>query len=103
MEKLQKYIIDYFIRELTMPTVREIGAEFGWRSTNAVWKKLKVLEYCGIIRKHLGKYTLNPKVFYFRLEEMKEHDDSDYWKIKKKYYDRIAKSKDLACTKIVCI
>lgn len=91
MEKLQKYIIDYFLKELTMPTVREICLEFGWQSTNAVWRKLKVLEYCGVIRKHLGKYTLNPKIFYFKLEETKEPDDSEYWKIKKEYYERVVK------------
>ena len=89
MEELEKYIIDYFITTLTMPTVREIALNFSWASTNAVWKKLKVLESCGIICKHLGKYTLNPSVFRFHLERPENPDDSEYWRQKNAYFERV--------------
>lgn len=87
-EKVQDYLVEYFKKELTMPTVRQICRKFGWKSNNAAFKHLKVLEDVGVIRKHYGKYTLNPSIFHFDLMRVEEPDDSEYWRQKRDYYER---------------
>jgi len=89
IETLQQYLIDYFQRELCMPTFEEIGKEFGWASKNAVYKKMKLLQDFGIIRKHLGKYTLNPEIYRFTVISDIDFNDSEYWKHKQEYINRI--------------
>lgn len=86
LEVLQEYLTDFFIKELTMPSIDEICENFGWASKNAAHRKMQMLIDFGVIRKHKGRYTFNPGNFSVKMEEKEDDHRDEFWKKKAESY-----------------
>lgn len=96
MEELQTYLTDFFLENLIFPSFEQICEKFGWASKNSAYKKMQLLVDVGILRKIRGSYGFNPEKFNIKLydkvkqlELIEQKEETEYWKKKKEYYQRI--------------
>ena len=53
-----QYIREYFVKNLTVPTLRQIAQELGYKSISSVWVHLDRLELLGYIKKTGKTYAV---------------------------------------------
>jgi len=77
LNTVQKYVLEYFLKENVMPTVREIADHFKWSSISYPHRMLQLLIDCQVLRKLKGRYTFDPRFYKISIEEMNISDKED--------------------------